>query len=76
MKNTFNSMKASTEYPRTPSEIKRELRRLNITQSEGAEAIGKSEAMVSMALRRKAKSRPVLEALRRLIAARRKTNGR
>ncbi len=59
----------------TPSQIKRNLRRLGISQNDAAAAIGKSAAMVSMVLNRQAKSRPILDALAELLATREKKNG-
>jgi hypothetical protein len=53
----------SVEYPKTPGHIKRRLRALRVTQSQAALAIGKSPAMVSMVLNRKAKSQPILDQL-------------
>jgi len=68
-------MPRSVEYPRTPSQVKRELRRLKITQREAAGLIGKSEGMVSMTLSGDAKSQPILDALKGLIAQRSKKDG-
>jgi transcriptional regulator with XRE-family HTH domain len=60
-------MSHSTEYPATVSGVKRGLRALGLTQSEAAERIGKSPAMVSMVLAKKAKSDPLLKMLAALI---------
>ena len=51
----------------TPARVRRALKSLDLTQAEAARRIGKSEAMVSMVLRGKAKSRPILLALDKLI---------
>jgi len=68
-------MKTSVEYPKTPTQVKRELKKLGISQTEAAEAIGKSPAMVSMTLNGNAKSQPILDALKVLIAERSKKDG-
>jgi len=60
-------MRASTEYPRTPLQVKRALRRAGLSQREAAHLLNKSEAMVSMALSGVAKSAPVLDGIRRLL---------
>lgn len=52
----------SAKHP-TPARVKRALRRARLTQARGAALIGKSTAMVSMVLNKKAKSAPVLRAL-------------
>ena len=51
----------------TPARVRRALKSLDLTQAEAARRIGKSEAMVSMVLRGKAKCRPILLALDKLI---------
>jgi len=68
-------MPRSVEYPRTPAQVKRELRRLKISQREAADLIGKSKGMVSMTLSQHAKSQPILDALKALIAERSKKDG-
>ena len=68
-------MKTSIEYPKTPGQVKRELKKLGISQIKAAEAIGKSPAMVSMTLSGSAKSQPILDALKALIAERSKKDG-
>ena len=71
----METLAESSIYPRTPSQVKRELRRLKMTQREVAQLIHKSEAMVSMVLNRKARSRPILDALGKIIRDRLAGNG-
>ena len=68
-------MKALAKYPRTPAQVKRVMRRLGLQQKDAAAAIKKSEAAVSLTLRGLMKSRPIIDALRALIAARQANGG-
>lgn len=59
----------------SPAKVKHGLRKVRLSQAEGARRIGKSEAMVSMVLNKKAKSQPILDALGKLIRDRLAGNG-
>ena len=55
------------EYPKTIPQIKRGLRYLKVSQNKVALILGKSSAMISMVLNRKAKSQPILDGLAEFI---------
>jgi hypothetical protein len=59
----------SIEYPKTPAGIKTGLRAIGYSQYRAARETEQSPALVSMVLAKKAKSRPCLQKLAALIAA-------
>lgn len=58
---------SSVEYPATVTGVKRGLKAIGYSQGRAADETGRSRALVSMVLTKKAKSQPCLDDLAGLI---------